>query len=220
MSASQTKVGLTVVCLLFGIALMVQFRTESRLRQVTSGDSTADLEAIAGSLYDSNSALRQEVDSLLAQRSSVERAPDAAETAGLTAELQRLRAFNGDTPVSGPGVEIVLDADIRPVDVLDLVNELRNAGAEAIAIGDQRVVFNTGIGGTPGHLLVNQTWQMRPTVIEAIGAPEVLDRALARKGGLLSYLRTSYPHATITLQTREALTLPAFTRSEDPSADN
>jgi uncharacterized protein YlxW (UPF0749 family) len=117
--------------------------------------------------------------------------------------------------VSGPGVELSLDADLRPVDLLDLLNELRNAGSEAISIGGQRVVYKPGVTGTTGHLFVDDLPVTTPVIIDAIGAPDVLDRALARKGGMLSYLRTSYPRAAITMTTRDSLRLPPFAGSLD-----
>ena len=212
MSLSGSRLALTVVCLVFGVALMIQLRTENRIRETTSSDSSTNLAAIAGDLYDSNSQLRQEVDQLLAQRRSQAQTPaqDPSSRAELVSELDRLRAFNGVAPVTGPGVELTLDASLRPVDVLDLLNELRNAGAEAIAIGGQRVVYKSAISGSAGRLVVNQTVVDRPLVVQAIGAPDVLDRALARKGGMLNYLRTAYPKATIDMTKKDFLTLPAY----------
>jgi uncharacterized protein YlxW (UPF0749 family) len=195
---------------MFGAALMVQLRTENRLRETTPSDSSTDLAAIAGDLYDNNSQLRQQVDQLLAQRTSQAQTQDPSAQAALGSELDRLKAFNGVLPVTGPGVELILDATLRPVDLLDLLNELRNAGAEAVAIGGQRIVYKSAITGSPGRLVVNQTVVDRPLVVQAIGAPDVLDRALARKGGMLSYLRTAYPKATIDMTTKDSLTLPAY----------
>lgn len=208
---ARTNLSLTVVCLLFGLALMLQFRTESRLRQIASPDAANDLAAIAGDLYDSNSALRQEVDQLLAQRAAAQSDQTESSYERMSREFAQLQAFNGVVPANGPGVSLAMSADLRPEDLQDLLNEFRNAGAEAIAIGNQRVVYNTAIGGRPGRLRVNDAEIQSPIRITAIGAPEVLDRALARKGGMLSYLRTSYPQATFTLRQEPTLTLPAFT---------
>lgn len=205
------NVPLAVVCLLFGLALMLQFRTESRLRQIASPDAASDLAAIAGDLYDSNSALRQEVDQLRAQQVAAQNDQADSSYERMSRELAQLKAFNGVIPANGPGVSLAMNADLRPEDLQDLLNEFRNAGAEAIAIGNQRVVYNTAIGGRPGRLRVNESEIQSPIRIAAVGAPEVLDRALARKGGMLSYLRTSYPQATFTLRQEAYLSLPAYT---------
>jgi uncharacterized protein YlxW (UPF0749 family) len=207
------QISLTLVCLLFGIALMIQLRTQDRLRQVAPGESSTDLAVIAADLYDNNTTLRQEVDKLLNQQITYERSQGTNKKAEIQQEVQRLEAFNGVVPVTGPGIELTVDAALRPVDVEDLLNEMRNAGAEAIAISGQRVVFNTAIAGTPGHVTVNGVEVASPVVFDAIGAPDVLDRALDRKGGMLSYLRTAYPKAQVILAEHDTLLLPAYTSS-------
>lgn len=204
------NVALAVVCLIFGMALMVQLRTESRLQPLGGADGDANLAAIAGDLYDSNTTLREELDQLAAQRSTIASAEEDTRAEEMRSELGQLQAFNGTAPVRGPGIQLVVDAPIRPVDLQDLLNEMRNAGAEAIAIGDQRVVYSTSIGGTTERLLVNGNPVGRPIVIQATGSPDVLDRALSRKGGMVSYLQTSYPTGRITLTQATSLTLPAY----------
>ncbi|HEX5417465.1 MAG TPA: DUF881 domain-containing protein [Chloroflexota bacterium] len=202
---------LTAVCLIFGMALMVQLRTESRLHPLGGADGDADLAAIAGDLYDSNTTLREELDQLSAQRNTIASAEEGTRTEEMRGELGQLQAFNGSAPVQGPGIELVVDAPIRPVDLQDLLNEMRNAGAEAISIGNQRVVYSTSVAGSSDQLLVNGKPVARPVVIQATGSPDVLDRALARKGGMVSYLQTSYPAGRITLTQVASLTLPAYT---------
>lgn len=205
------RLSLTIVCVLFGIALMMQLRAQNQVRQLTAGDSSTDLAAIAADLYDSNTTLREEVEKLLLSNANLEQSPDVNKQAEAQQEVQRLEAFNGVVPVTGPGIELTVDAALRPADVEDLLNELRNAGAEAIAIGGQRVVFNTSVGGQTGQVTVNGVAIPTPVVFDAIGAPEVLARALDRKGGMLSYLRTSYPRAQVTLAQHSSLVLPAYT---------
>jgi uncharacterized protein YlxW (UPF0749 family) len=209
----RSRLSLTIVCFLFGLAIVLQLRTQSRLVQSPSADSSTDLAAMAANLYDSNSALRTEVETLQVARYQNNRAPSAAEQSKLETELRSLKAFNGADEVTGPGVELTVATDLRPTDLLDLLNEVRNTGAEAIAIDGERVVFNTPVGGTQGQLLVNNDAIPSPVVIDAIGDADVLNQALARKGGMVNYLRTTYPNATITLETRASLTLPAYTRS-------
>lgn len=207
---SAAHFSLFLVCILFGFALMIQLRTQNTLRQEANGQSQTDLATIAGDLYDSNTALRQEVDNLLARQSNVDKSYNAGNQADVATEEARLEAFNGVVEVTGPGVELTIDAALRPVDVEDMLNEIRNAGGEAIAIGGERVVFNTAIGGSTGRITVNGVEIATPVVFDATGSPDVLEPALARKGGMVSYLRTAYPNARITLTRRSSLILPAY----------
>jgi len=214
------NVALAVVCLVFGMALMVQLRTESRLQPVGGADGDPNLAAIAGDLYDSNTTLREELDQLASQRNTIASAEENTRTEEMRNELGQLQAFNGTAPVIGPGIQLVVDAPIRPVDLQDLLNEMRNAGAEAISIDDQRVVYSTPIGGSSNRLLVNGNPVARPVVILATGSPDVLDRALSRKGGMMSYLQTSYPSGRIALAQVNRLTIPAYTGSFSIRAAN
>ena len=210
LAGRRAKIGLTIVCFVFGIAVVGQIRAESRIRSTVGTDSATDLAAIAGDLYDNNSALRAEVDKLTTERSAGTSALDVPSQSEQVAELARLRAFNGVDRVSGAGVKLSVDADLRPTDLLDLVNEFRNAGAEAIAVGGHRVVYKSAIGGAQGNLTLNGAPLIAPFVVTSIGDAEVRDRALARKGGMLAYLRTSYPRAKFDLETADRLTLPAY----------
>ena len=115
-------------------------------------------------------------------------------------------------PLDGSIVSIALPAitaDLRAEDVLDLINELRNAGAEAIALNGERIVLSTPVVATSGGVMVNGVALRPPYLFQAIGNPETLDRALTRRGGLISFLRNTYPQAVITVEQRPLLLLPA-----------
>ncbi len=98
-----------------------------------------------------------------------------------------------------------------------LLNELRNAGAEAIAIEDTRVVAGTTVSGVPGSLDVDGFLLRDPFTIRAIGKPDTLVGSLTRAGGLVAQLAATNPSATIEIQpTDDPMTLPATTRDLVP----
>ena len=66
-----------------------------------------------------------------------------------------------------------------------MVNELRAAGAEAIAINDQRVTGTSEIRCVGPTVLVNETRLAAPFVIKAIGNPQTLESSLKLRGGVL-----------------------------------
>lgn len=108
----------------------------------------------------------------------------------------------GLTEVTGPGIIItVADSDIDPNKVLDtsdllvhdsdilkIVNELKNAGAEAISINDQRVILTTSIICGGNIININGERIGSPFEIKAIGSPEALAN-LSRPDGCLSILQ-------------------------------
>ena len=97
------------------------------------------------------------------------------------------------------------------------MNELRNAGAEAIAIETVRVVPGTVIGGSPGSISVDDTPLGDPLTIQAIGSPETLTGSLARAGGIIAQLAATDPAASIDVQAAERMTLPATERTLAPT---
>ena len=108
----------------------------------------------------------------------------------------------GLTEVTGPGIIItVADSDIDPNKVLDtsdllvhdsdilkIVNELKNAGAEAISINGQRVILTTSIICGGNIININGERIGSPFEIKAIGSPEALAN-LSRPDGCLSILQ-------------------------------
>lgn len=106
----------------------------------------------------------------------------------LQVELDRQRRLAGLTPVQGPGVRVTLDdsgvrippgADpnayiIHEFDLRDIINLLWTAGAEAIAINDERLVSTSSVYCVGSTVMVNNTRLSPPYTIRAIGNPRVL----------------------------------------------
>lgn len=75
-------------------------------------------------------------------------------------------------------------------DLLEVVNSLRNAGAEAISINNQRIVNSTAITCAGNIIKVNGEKIGSPFKIKAIGLTEKLNGALTMPGGYLERLET------------------------------
>lgn len=125
-------------------------------------------------------------------------------------ELNQLRIIAGNSDVTGPGVQLSISAPLKAEDVMDLVNELRNAGAEAIAVNGQRVVVRSSFTNAQEGVVMNGVEIKSPYVFSAIGNSQTLQTALERIGGLLSIVETNYPSAIITLQKRDKIELPPY----------
>lgn len=117
-------------------------------------------------------------------------------------EIKQGNKILGLSEVTGPGVIVTLSDSkkdissaldpsslvVHDLDVLSVINELQNAGAEAISINDQRIVPTTGIICGGNIIDINQEKVGAPFVIKAIGLPEQL-AALSRPGGYLETLK-------------------------------
>ena len=128
----------------------------------------------------------------------------------------------GLAEVTGPGVIItvadseidsnsVVDATdfiIHDTDILKIVNELKNAGAEAISINNERVVPTTSIICGGNVININEEKIGSPFVIKAIGLPETLAN-LNRTDGTLDRLKER--KIKVELQKNNEITIPKYT---------
>ncbi len=86
-----------------------------------------------------------------------------------------LRVLPGEVVALGPGVEVEITAAIAPEDLHDLFNDLRAAGAEALALNEHRVLAAGAVSGEPDALRLNGTALTRPYTVRAIGPVTALD---------------------------------------------
>lgn len=128
----------------------------------------------------------------------------------------------GLAEVTGPGVIVTLsdskkDANsvlnpstllVHDVDILGVVNELKNAGAEAISINEHRIVPTTGITCRGNIIDINGEKVGAPFEIKAIGLPEQL-AGLSRPGGYLELLKNASVGAE--LKKSNNITIPKYT---------
>jgi len=138
----------------------------------------------------------------------VERELRAGSTAEALAEagrrLEALRVMTGTTAVTGPGISIRIDDPTAAVDASLLVNavqELRDAGAEAIQVGEARVVVDTWFSDGESGVEVAGEPIGSPLEIRAIGDPETMSAALSIPGGLAESVRTRGAEFTATTPT-------------------
>lgn len=136
---------------------------------------------------------------------------DANSTELLSNEVKEAETYLGYRDVHGEGIVITLSDLDSPVDyqqLLELVNELKNAGAEAISINDQRIVPTTSISCGGNIININGEKVGAPFVIKAIGLPEQL-AALSRQGGYLEILKEA--SVGVELKKSNNITIPKYT---------
>ena len=139
------------------------------------------------------------------------------------AEIKENRKLLGLTEVTGQGFIIKLDDNrqinssevlnvsdylVHEGDLLYIVNELFNAGADAIAINDQRITSKTSIICDGNIIRINGEIVSVPITIQAIGYPERMEYALKRPGGYLEILANA--GVQVYVQKSEKITLPKY----------
>lgn len=199
---------LILVCLVLGLLLVIQLRSQHDIRQAAS---SADWGFVVADLIDSNLRLRAEVEALQAQLDQFQDVGGGgALLESLVDEVNHLRVINGLVAVSGPGIELAIEGPISVLDLHDLINELRNAGAEALALNGQRIVAWSAIGSDGEHVTVDGQPVHAPYHLEAIGQAQTLEVALNRPGGLVRLLQQARTGTSIAVNKRDRLTLPVY----------
>lgn len=186
-----------LLCVLLGVAIVTQ------VRQNESGDSLetarpADLLVLLDSLQQREAALNTEVADLQRTLAALQASggSDQAAIENAQARLAALSILIGTVPATGPGVTLTItDAatGVAPETLLDVINELRNAGAEAIEVqggaGDPkpavRVGVDTWVMGAPGALEIDGQTLNPPYTVVAIGDPPTLAAAMNIPGGAM-----------------------------------
>ena len=198
--ASAAVIG--VLTLLLGFAIAVQVHANS------SADALGQLrdDELIGILDDQNARadrLRRQIAQLqtdLAQlRDSGNRT--AAARAQVAQQAQALGILLGTLPATGPGVLVTVNdpaGRLGGEDLLDVVEELRGAGAEAIQVGDQRLGATSAFTGTGRAIALDGRRLIAPYRLVAIGDPKTLDTALNIPGGIAAVVRSAGGALTVT----------------------
>lgn len=218
MRRASGRLAVSAVLLLLGFLVVVQVRSQA-VDPGLAAMSAQDLTVLVANLTSRNEQLRREVGVLERQREATESAVEGGDTsAGLIrADLNRVRSWSGAMPITGPGVRVVIEGPIPGDAVGRLLNELRNAGAEGVAIGRVRDVPGVVVSGPAGDLTVGGVQVEEPIELLAVGQPEALSGSLSRTGGPIAQLAVQFPDVPISVIPLDEVTLPATDRDLAPA---
>ncbi|MBL1290110.1 DUF881 domain-containing protein [Streptomyces sp. NPDC057067] len=199
-----SRAQLIVALLLFvlGLGLAIQVRSNSD-NSALRGARQEDLVRILDELDNRTQRLEDEKQRLDDQRTELENSSDQAEEARKqTLEKERqLGILAGTVAAHGPGITLTISDPVGAVEpdmLLDTIQELRAAGAEAIEIDGVRVVANTYFSGDGGELKVDGRKIEAPYEFKVIGKPQDLEPALNIPGGVVQTLEKEQATAEVT----------------------
>jgi uncharacterized protein YlxW (UPF0749 family) len=199
-----------VLTALLGFAIAVQ------LRSASTGDALAGAreDDLVRILDDQNSRavrLRAQIadqQALLAKLAAAG-GNDTAARAEAQREADALAILTGTAPAVGPGVVVTItdpQHGLRAEDLLDVVEELRGAGAEAIQFGPVRIGTASAFRDDNQAVVVDGQTLTAPYVVQAIGPAKTMDTALNIPGGVAAVVRTAGGNADIEQRTSITIT--------------
>lgn len=210
----QGQLFITAICIILGVMLAVQFRTTRDIRGSLPYQRLEDLSLQLQQVEKERDNLQKEL--------AVLRGSSTGQSGAYQNELAAVRMGAGLTEVHGPGVLLTIDDSKRPTkpgenpnlyiihddDVLKIINELRAAGAEAIAINGQRLVATSEIRCAGPTLSVNNTRYSPPYEIKAIGNSQTMEAALRMRGGVIETLQ--FWGIQINIKRADDVVIPAY----------
>lgn len=211
MRLKQGKVAITLVSVVLGVMLAVQYRT------------TQDLNTNVN--YQRAEGLAIQLSETERQREDLAKQIEELKTAGdgqSTKEIEQLKYGAGLLPLVGKGVIVTVNDSqtaiktgenpnlylIHDEDLLRVINELRAAGAEAIAINEQRLIGTSEVRCAGPTVTINGKLLSPPYVIRAIGDPKVLISALNMRGGVVDTLK--YWGIQVKVEESDKVDVPAY----------
>ncbi|HEX7472739.1 MAG TPA: DUF881 domain-containing protein [Candidatus Limnocylindrales bacterium] len=217
MRATRNSISVALVAVVLGLLLVVQFRAQSSGNALDALSAT-ELTDLVANLNTRNDQLRTEITATRAQLDALVSAQARGDTSlgQLQADLSKIRAWAGLLPVTGPGIQVTIAGRIPGIAVQDLLNELRNAGAESYAVDGVRVVSGSVVAGPAGAISIEDTSLGDPFEVDAIGNAATLTGSLTRAGGIVARLKATFPDVQLTVTPVDRLELPATTRSLVP----
>ena len=207
----HTRILIFIVCAVLGFMITMQLKSQQR-HQTVSVQRAEELSVRLKEVQADRDKLEKELEEYRAGRVS-----DIVQK-----EMDALRSRAGETALEGKGIILTIDDSkqaakagenknlyiIHDEDLLRVINELRAAGAEAIALNGQRLVSTSEVRCVGPTVLVNETRLAAPFIIAAIGNPQTLESSLKLRGGVLENFKFWGIKAEV--EKREKVKIPAI----------
>jgi uncharacterized protein YlxW (UPF0749 family) len=210
-SRAQLIVGVLLAVL--GFAAITQVRTNTA-DNTYAGYREQDLVDVLSGLAGTSQRAQSEITRLDGIRRQLE-ANRQAQSAALDAarkQEQELGILAGVVPVTGPGIRVTVTEGPRTIgvdSVLDTIEELRSAGAEAMQVNGQvRLVAQSSVQATPGGIEIDGVQLSSPFVFDVIGDPHTLEGALTLSDGPIAQFHDA--GATVDVQEEKALDITSL----------
>src|SRR5437763_15365257 len=145
----------SVIALFLGFAAATAVHSQVVSARSLNLETPSSLTALIANLSETNTARRNETFDV--RRDVADAQASVSSGTGTLTEAERqiaqLRVFSAQSAVSGPGISIRIDGGFDERALSDLVNKLRNAGAEAIAVNEMRVSPKSYLTSTVNHAI-------------------------------------------------------------------
>ena len=194
MKKEKTVIAITIglICFIIVYVMMIQFKTVEQtdisgiefMRETELRDSLANWKT----KYEEAQLQLEDVNNKIADYEEKKESDEETQKL-LEEDLNESNMLLGKTDVEGEGIILTLqdnsEQTITYSNLLEIINELNLAGAEAISINEERVIAMTDFANVGNFIIINSKRITSPYTIKAIGDQTYLQSALNIKGGLI-----------------------------------
>jgi len=228
LSRGQLVVALLLFSLGLGLAIQVRSTNTDDAETQLRGARQEDLVRILDEVDARQQRLQTEHQQLQQSLSTLQNSSQQAKEAQIQtlAKEQQLGVLAGTVAATGPGIELTIKdsgGKVQADMLLNTLEELRAAGAEAVQINDVRVVSDTWFSdATPGVVEIGGKPVSQPYRFTVIGNAHDLDSALNIPGGVVQSVDKLAATATVADQKALAVTAliplatPGYAHSAQP----
>lgn len=200
-----------------GFLVVGQLQGDRQVPNQLEAENEGDLARILSGLNDEADALQAELAELRVQLNELRRSSesDAAAAEAIDQQIRSLEVLAGTSAVTGPGIIVTItdpSGNLTYDAVIDIVQELRDAGAEAIAINNERVGVATAFAERDGRVTVNGRALSAPYRVFAIGQAATLEGGLKIPGGAVDALTALGKDVKVEIAKQARVDVPALSR--------
>ncbi|MFF0216667.1 DUF881 domain-containing protein [Streptomyces vinaceus] len=216
--ASRAQLIVALLLFVLGLGLAIQVRSNSD-SSALRGARQEDLVRILDELDGRTKRLEDEKQRLEDQRKELESSSNQAEEARRqTVEKERqLGILAGTVAAQGPGIVLKITdptGQVQSDQLLDTLQELRAAGAEAIQVNGVRVVASSFFSEEGGGIAIDGKKITQPYEFKVIGKPQDLEPALNIPGGVVQTLEKE--QATVAVTRPAKIVVDALRAAKQP----
>lgn len=216
---------LFALAVIVGFITSVQLKSDDTYQGIVTIPKLLDLQNEIKNMEMENKQLNESISEQAIKLAEYKSSVDSTGSAYgiMQNELEKLRNYSDYEKVEGPGIIITMNDSqqeiaegedvawylIHDIDVLEVVNDLRIAGAEAIAINDERVTATTSIRCGGPTINIDGKRHAVPFVIKAIGDPKTLEASVLAPESYIE-LYMSYSGIEVEVQEVEKLIIKGY----------
>ncbi|WP_110943112.1 DUF881 domain-containing protein [Inediibacterium massiliense] len=230
MKHNMWRINILMFCILLGVVIAMQLKNVQGHYQYVPlkviHDYKLSIESQNKEVEKLKEMLKDRTKSIHEYEQSKEEGGKFKET--MIKELEEQKLISGFTDVEGSGVVITLDDSTRElyegekaedvivhdIYVLNIVNDLKVAGAEAISINGQRLLSMSEMVCAGHTIRINNQVFAQPFIIKAIGDPKKLEAAMLAPESTAQYIKEIY-ELYVEVNTSINIKIPKFSEEVD-----